>query len=231
MFNLDHAITEWQKQMLAAGIKTPVPLEELEIHLREDIAQQMQSGLSAQPAFGIAVKKIGQAPELKREFKKISGPMEMQKIIKLAGVICVAVALPCQLFTCSPIVFAFLFAHGLRLSFMMRMLALAVLVIPVAITVLSWRYNHKLLPVIRNQPFRRAVGIVCYVGCLLWIRFVLLHLPKSVAENFSLGNFLLVTFLLGSEWTVMAILGGVGHGLEKAAAKKTEPVDLLASQS
>ena len=226
MFNLDHAITEWQKQMLAAGIKTPVPLEELEIHLREDIAQQMQSGLSAQQAFGIAVKKIGQAPELKREFKKVSAPMEMQKIIKLAGVICVAVALVCHLFTCSPVVFALIFAHGLRVSLITRMLAWAILVIPVAITVLSWKYNHKLLPVIRNQPFRRAVGIVCYVGCLLWIRFVLFHLPTGAT-----GNFFLVVFLFGSQWTVMAILGGVGHGLEKAAAKKTEPVDLLASQS
>jgi hypothetical protein len=70
MFDLEQAIADWRRQMLAVGIKAPVPLEELEIHLREDIAQQMQSGLSAQPAFGIAARKIGQAPELKREFKK-----------------------------------------------------------------------------------------------------------------------------------------------------------------
>jgi hypothetical protein len=47
MFNLDQAIADWRRQMLAAGIKTPVPLEELEIHLREDVEQQMQSGLRA----------------------------------------------------------------------------------------------------------------------------------------------------------------------------------------
>ena len=79
--------------MLSAGIKTPVPLEELEIHLREDIAQQMQSGLSAQPAFGIAVKTIGQAPELKREFKKVSGcgqPLRPQYL----RIYCYVVALP-----------------------------------------------------------------------------------------------------------------------------------------
>jgi hypothetical protein len=93
MFDLEQSIAEWRKQMLAAGIKTPAPLEELEIHLREEIERQMQSGLSAQPAFGIAVEKIGQAPELKREFKKTGAPMEMQEIIRLAGVICVAVAL------------------------------------------------------------------------------------------------------------------------------------------
>jgi hypothetical protein len=206
-------------------------MEELEIHLREEIERQMQSGLSAQPAFGIAVEKIGQAPELKGEFKKISPPMEMPEIIRLAGVICVAVALFCQVFTCSPIVFAFLFAHGLKVSLMTRLLPFAAWALTVATTVLSWKYNHKLLPVIHNQLLRGAIGIMCYVGCLLWIRFVLFHLPKGVAEDFSLGNLLLVTFHLGSEWTVMGILGGIGHGLEKAASKKLEPIDLLAGQS
>ena len=37
MFNLEQAIAEWRQQMLATGIQTPVPLEELEIHLREEI--------------------------------------------------------------------------------------------------------------------------------------------------------------------------------------------------
>jgi hypothetical protein len=42
---------------------------------------------------------------------------------------------------------------------------------------------------------------------------------------------ILPLFIFGLEWTVMAILGGVGHGLEKAASKKSEATDLLASQS
>ena len=37
--------------MLAAGIKTPVPLEELESHLREEIEQQTKLGLSEAEAF------------------------------------------------------------------------------------------------------------------------------------------------------------------------------------
>ncbi|HZL12691.1 MAG TPA: hypothetical protein VFC85_00970 [Verrucomicrobiae bacterium] len=57
--------------MLAAGIKTPVPLEELENHLREEIEQQMKSGQNEQPAFEIALAQIGQAKPLKMEFKKI----------------------------------------------------------------------------------------------------------------------------------------------------------------
>ena len=73
MFNLDHAIADWRQQMLAAGIKTPVPLEELEIHLREEIERQTRSGLSEPEAFNSAVKKIGQPALLKTEFSKAGG--------------------------------------------------------------------------------------------------------------------------------------------------------------
>jgi len=40
MFDIEQSFTEWRKQMLAAGIKTPVPLVELEIHLREDVEKE-----------------------------------------------------------------------------------------------------------------------------------------------------------------------------------------------
>jgi hypothetical protein len=71
MFNVEQSIVNWRKQMLAAGIKTPVPLEELEIHLREEIDRQTKSGLDAPRAFDAAVLRIGQAKTLKNEFKKI----------------------------------------------------------------------------------------------------------------------------------------------------------------
>jgi hypothetical protein len=73
MFDLEQSIADWRKQMLAAGIKTPVPLEELEIHLREEIEQQMKLGLNEQEIFNSAVQKIGQAGSLKTEFKKADG--------------------------------------------------------------------------------------------------------------------------------------------------------------
>jgi hypothetical protein len=71
MFDLEQSIAEWRRQMLAAGIKSPVPLDELEIHLREEIEQQIKLGLSEQNAFNSTVQKIGQAGPLKIEFKKI----------------------------------------------------------------------------------------------------------------------------------------------------------------
>jgi leader peptidase (prepilin peptidase)/N-methyltransferase len=71
MFNLEQAISEWRQKMLAEGIKTPVPLEELESHLRDDIEQQVRSGSDAQQAFEAAVMRIGQAAALKREFLNV----------------------------------------------------------------------------------------------------------------------------------------------------------------
>ena len=71
MFNLKQTISEWRRQMLAAGIQTPVPLEELEIHLREEIEQHIRSGLNEAEAFQAAVEKIGQADQLQKEFKKV----------------------------------------------------------------------------------------------------------------------------------------------------------------
>src|SRR5271155_3701796 len=73
MFDLEKSIADWRKQMLAAGIKTPVPLEELEIHLREEIERQMNSGTNPQQAFENSVQQMGHADELKGEFKKIDG--------------------------------------------------------------------------------------------------------------------------------------------------------------
>jgi hypothetical protein len=75
MFDLENSIADWRKQMLAAGIKTPVPLDELENHLREEIERQMKSGLSEQEIFNSAIQKIGQVGLLKTEFKKAGGFM------------------------------------------------------------------------------------------------------------------------------------------------------------
>jgi hypothetical protein len=87
MFNLEQSIAAWRRQMLSAGIKSPVPLEELEIHLREEIEQQMKSGMNEQAAFEIAVRQIGQPKVLKDEFKKSEGTF-MKQIAKIgAGII------------------------------------------------------------------------------------------------------------------------------------------------
>ena len=85
MFNLEQSIAEWRRQMLAAGIKTPVPLEELESHLHDEIERQMKSGLSTQAAFEISIRQIGQPKELNGEFKNSERTFMKRPLIILVG--------------------------------------------------------------------------------------------------------------------------------------------------
>ena len=69
MFDLEEQIKVWRQQMLAAGIKSPVPLDELEIHLRERIGC-LKPDLCEEDAFHTAARELGNAKVLKREFSK-----------------------------------------------------------------------------------------------------------------------------------------------------------------
>jgi len=71
MFNLEQAIADWRQKMLAAGIEAPVPLQELELHLREEVERQVGKGMKVEEAFILAVKCVGAPRNLQAEFKKI----------------------------------------------------------------------------------------------------------------------------------------------------------------
>jgi hypothetical protein len=77
MFDLEKSIAVWRQQMLAAGIQAPVPLDELECHLREDIAQQVAAGMDEARAFELAIRQIGHAAPLRKEFMKAKSPIRM----------------------------------------------------------------------------------------------------------------------------------------------------------
>ena len=53
MFNLETAIADWRKGLLTAGVASPVQLEELENHLREEIERQTKVGLNEREAFDL----------------------------------------------------------------------------------------------------------------------------------------------------------------------------------
>jgi leader peptidase (prepilin peptidase) / N-methyltransferase len=113
MPDIEPQIAEWRRQMLAAGIKSPVPLDELESHLREDIAGQIKSGLSEQEAFDTALMRIGQARTLKREFMKVAEPKQVLRR-KLLWVLIGLASLGCWLqFGQSP---ALALAYGVLLA-------------------------------------------------------------------------------------------------------------------
>jgi hypothetical protein len=70
MFDLEAAITDWRRQMLAAGLRTPVPLEELENHLREEIERRVKAGGNVRQAFELATLQLGPPAALKNEFRR-----------------------------------------------------------------------------------------------------------------------------------------------------------------
>ena len=83
MFNLEQAIADWRRKMLAVGIETPIPLEELELHLREEMERQVGNGKDDQQAFETAVEKVGQGGSIANEFLKINPYKSMNTIIKI----------------------------------------------------------------------------------------------------------------------------------------------------
>jgi hypothetical protein len=71
MFNLENAVSEWRKRMLAAGVKQRTSLDELEEHLRSDVEQQTRSsGIDTEAAFSNAVARIGAPTQVRDEFRK-----------------------------------------------------------------------------------------------------------------------------------------------------------------
>jgi|GEM_PF-1573193 hypothetical protein len=210
MFDLEQSIAVWRKQMLAAGIQSPVPLAELEVHLREEIERQVKSGLGRQNAFEMAAEKIGRPRELKTEFRKISVPVVI-RIVKLAGIACGVVGSLLLLWTVYVSLFIREANWGVRIF---GLLALAAII-------LSWRHGGRFLPAIRRPQVRAAVGLAACVagvgGTLVFIGRVLPGLfVFSDGAGFSL-NRLLVAFVIA--WTVMAILGVFACQLEEAGQK------------
>ncbi|HEU6449530.1 MAG TPA: hypothetical protein VFV23_13940 [Verrucomicrobiae bacterium] len=61
-------------------------MDELEVHLRDEIERQREAGLDGQNAFEISVRGIGRPQNLKNEFKKIE-----RNIMKKTAIIVLAI--------------------------------------------------------------------------------------------------------------------------------------------
>src|SRR5258705_4524247 len=93
LFDLEKAVKEWRRRMVAAGVKTEKVLNELESHLRDDLARQVISGSSPEAAFELAVRKIGESDAIAMEFEK-TGKEVRERKIKLLCIIFVALIYP-----------------------------------------------------------------------------------------------------------------------------------------
>jgi hypothetical protein len=171
MFDCEQSIADWRIQMLAVGIKTPVPLEELEIHLREEIELQIKSGFTGQKAFEIAAGKIGQVNSLEQEFKKINC-MDKAQLRRRAGFAFAAI-----LGFYSLIFVRLLIKNDLTSS--ERLLGLASVATTLLTVYFVWQIMPRFFPVVANRAVQSVIGIVGGIsgmGCI--IAFACFILPR-----------------------------------------------------
>ena len=152
--------------MTAVGIKTPVPLEELENHLREEIETQLRSGITAERAFALAVERIGDASRLREEFEKAADPLEARKRKYLR-----ALAFFCGLvvpYTVLPIQWTIFQREGkIEVTGLEWFLAFGAIV-PTLLFIPAGRFIARLLPVIIREWLMALVWVgVLFVGAVL----------------------------------------------------------------
>jgi hypothetical protein len=89
MPDLESQIAEWRQQMSAGGFRSVEVLEELECHLRDDLAAQKARGVEEKEAFAASVARLGGVDALKREFDKVGGAARRRArtlFLTLAGI-------------------------------------------------------------------------------------------------------------------------------------------------
>ena len=207
MFDLEQSMTDWRRQMLAAGIKT-VPLEELESHLREGVQELTASGMEPQEALAAAIKKFGLPIPLQAEFTKVDKKSRLteQYVIKvLVYTIWFCLVLPIYLYT----------FYKYDMNWAWRSAGIANIIFG-TLLILYCRKINTWFPVIPNRLRRQTIGIsaaVCDVaGMGLFMNFILPHFSLTMGQ-------VVVAVLWGL--TVMSIGGGIQAGLEEAAKRST----------
>jgi len=209
MFNLDHAITEWRRQMTAGGIKAPSVLDELESHVREDVDRQMRSGVDTEKAFQSAVQKIGPASALKNEFKKST-------VATIAEISMIAVAV---LFVAFGIFLGTVTVIFCYLTPGERLIGSIAISLTIAIACL-WSKLAPLLPVIHRKGKRQLIEVACLGAgfgiCSLFIQLLVNRFTSPVSGMIpAIGFFGLVPIALGF---------GIAAALERAARNTTRQI-------
>lgn len=219
MFDLEKSIAKWRKQMLAAGIKSPVPLEELELHLREEIERRTKFGANAQQAFEMTVAQIGDGKELKTEFAKgsrLRNILETELIKKESELkwmpVLLMVALTFGLLFFSMMVLLKMgpFSDATSLERMSSLAAVVVSYLLFNAGVLGYRF----FPVVPNKHARGAISVCGAVVVSFWLMIFLVRAHVNMQQ-----------FVAEFSWAFfvpISALNGLVFGLEWAAQKKIE---------
>jgi len=215
MFNLEQAIASWRQQMLAAGLQKPVPLEELECHLREEIDHRITSGLDPENAFAAAAQTVGHGNRLQGEFQKVEDARsnrawKMKQLLVMLGV---------GLFPIWVGGMALLkvgtFALSSSTEQMSSLASMAVF------SLLFWGgwFSRRHLPVIPSKRTRDIIVWMCFGPVMVWwVVFLHVIVPNY---NFTIGQF--GPLFLWAFCTPAAAITGLVLGLESAARRSNLP--------
>ncbi|HUD82511.1 MAG TPA: hypothetical protein VMQ67_03370 [Candidatus Saccharimonadales bacterium] len=209
MFDAEQSIAEWRRQMLAAGIKTPVPLEELESHLRDEFERQRKSGRSEAEAFQSAVQKIGPAHTVQNEFEKVEDT-EQERKWKAGQIWSGSILGLLQLISIGAVLFNSEMTSGQRMS------GSAAIATSILLVAAVGRLSCRIFPVIRARRTRTVVIFISGVPAMIWslvfARFFL------AGHEFPFGQWLATAL-----WATCPPLGvflGLIWGIQTAARKK-----------
>ena len=177
MFNLEQAIAEWRRQMLAAGIKHPAPLDELESHLRQDIRALVSAGKPGTQAFQLAVARLGSPSSVRTEFNKIKGaqirPVKIGSALWIGATILLAALLSRGLFAGELNLLVYAHVLSITLGY-----GTAFLIGGFGICYICYRSFHALSPV-RQQSLSQAVYLFSHLAVGLLIVGLMLGMPVS----------------------------------------------------
>ena len=212
MFDLEQAITEWRRTMLAAGIKTPTTLDELELHLRDEIERQMTSGLSTQAAFEIALQQLGHPQAVQAEFKKTE-EAAAARAWKRKQTLLVAITGLVSFHASIMLLFRLGSFSGATTG---QQIAGLAAVAAFNLLIQSARLTWRILPVIPVRRIRETISISGAALLTLWLAvFAWIILPRTDFMMSQLGVVLLWGF-----FPPIGIWMGLFCGLDIAARKK-----------
>jgi hypothetical protein len=174
MFDLDKAVAAWRKNLRAAGMENRTLLDELENHLREEVERQRNCGSTELRAFEIAVRQIGDAGQLKSEFKKISQtPVVLERIMIGISILVVGFGI----FLSTVMIVLCLNGWGDRL-------VASVAVVCALVVAYGWRHAVPFLPVIAGAGKRCVVGFGCIAaGVGVCTFFVNVVIPRFQTDS------------------------------------------------
>jgi hypothetical protein len=213
MFDLEKSIANWRREMKSAGIKTPTTLDELEIHLREEIESQTTSGLSPQKAFENALQIMGLPRAVRDEFNKLEETQAAREW-KHKQAMLLAITGSVSLLTS---VMLLLRLGGFSDATHGQQIAGWAAVAAFNLFIWGGRRTWRTLPVISSRRIRETISISGALPLTLWwIVFAWIILPRT---DFMMGQ--LAVALLWGFFPPTGIWIGLFRGLDAAARQKT----------